>query len=232
MSRYASSKLKPKSKKKDLIVFTDGSCSGNGKAISHGGIGIHFPNNELPDLSKIFRAGGCTNQRTELYAILTAVRYIKKNLGLSGYRVKIKTDSGYSIDCITKWVNGWKENGWRKKDGSSVANKEYIELIDKYYQRYDITMQFVAAHTTKTDPDSVGNARADKLATDATKRAKIESGNSRSPKYQGQSKKYSGSKTNKTSKNNKYNRNNQSFSKLWKTAKKDHPIIVELVKSK
>lgn len=32
-------------------VFTDGSVSGNGKQNATGGIGIHFPNGQLPDVS-------------------------------------------------------------------------------------------------------------------------------------------------------------------------------------
>src|SRR5580692_3792647 len=97
----------PKSSKKHIIVYTDGSCSGNGNDDAIGGIGIHFPNGELGDISKIFRNGNCTNQRTELYAILMAIRYIKKYFNLDKYKICIKTDSQYSIDCVTKWVYGW-----------------------------------------------------------------------------------------------------------------------------
>jgi len=64
----------------NIIVYTDGSCSKNGKRNAIGGIGIHFPNEELPDISKIYRLGICTNQKTELYAILTAINYIKKKI--------------------------------------------------------------------------------------------------------------------------------------------------------
>jgi ribonuclease HI len=159
------------SKKKSLIVYTDGSCVGNGKTNAAGGIGIHFPNGELADVSKIYSAGYCTNQKTELYAILTALRYIKQRLGLINYKVIVKTDSEYSINCVTKWVYGWIKNGWKTKNNRPVANKEYIEAIHNYYENYDIMFEHVDAHTGLDDFDSVANARADELATKATKKS-------------------------------------------------------------
>lgn len=160
--------------KKLLVVYTDGSCSGNGSSSAVGGIGIHFPNGELKDVSKVFRHEYCTNQRAELYAILTAIRYIKQNLGLSKYKILIKTDSEYSINCITKWVYGWIKNGWMTKNNTPVANQEFIELIHKYYETYDISFQHVDAHTGMDDEESIANAMADKLATMATKKAQME----------------------------------------------------------
>lgn len=136
-----------------------------------GGIGIHFPNGELTDISNIYRLGFCTNQKTELFAILSALRYIKQNLGLSEYKVLIKTDSQYSINCITKWVYGWIKNGWKTQNNKLVANKEFIEAIHKYYEKYDIELEHVDAHTNLNDDDSKANARADELATKATKKA-------------------------------------------------------------
>lgn len=158
--------------KKDLIIFTDGSCSGNGSSDAIGGIGIHFPNKELKDVSKIFKLGTCTNQRTELYAILTAIRYVKKKLGLRKYEILIKTDSDYSINCITKWVNGWIKNGWKTQKGTDVANREFIEPIYNYCTKYDITFEHVDAHTGLDDDDSIANDKADKLATRATAKAR------------------------------------------------------------
>jgi ribonuclease HI len=157
-----------------LEVFTDGSCSANGKPGSVGGIGIHFPNKELNDISKIYRNDYCTNQRTELCAILTAIKYIKDRLSLEKYQLIIKTDSKYSIDCVTKWVNSWIKNGWLTKNGSPVSNKEYIEKIHELYLKYNIKFIHVEAHTSRDDLDSIGNKKADKLATDATKKALLE----------------------------------------------------------
>lgn len=161
-----------KSKKK-IIVFTDGSCALNGRKIAYGGIGIYFPNRELSNISKVYRHGYCTNQKTELYAILTALRYIKQNLGLKDVKVYVKTDSEYSINCITKWACNWVKNNWKKKNGEPVLNREFIETIYKYYISYDIKIEYVEAHTGLDDFNSHGNAKADELATRATKKAML-----------------------------------------------------------
>lgn len=163
-------------KKQNIIVYTDGSCINNGRSGAVGGIGIHFPNSELKDLSKVFTLGCCTNQRTELFAILTAIRYIKQKFGLKTYRVLIKTDSQYSIDCVTKWVYGWIKNGWKTTNNKPVANKEFIEIIHKYCEHYDILFKHVEAHTNGDDDESIANAKADALAVRASNRALADKG--------------------------------------------------------
>jgi len=150
----------------EIIVFTDGACKNNGYHNAKAGIGIHFPNNELQDVSRIIQKNP-TNQRAELYAILVALYYIDKKLGLENKKIIIKTDSLYSINCITKWIKAWKKNDWVKKDGEKVKHKEIITRIDAYMQKYDIEFEHVPAHTNKTDSDSVGNRVADELATSA-----------------------------------------------------------------
>lgn len=157
-----------------IIAYTDGSCSANGKKTATGGIGVHFPNKELRDISKVYRNGYCTNQKTELYAILMCISYIKKNFNLSKIELIIKSDSQYSINCITKWAANWEKNGWIKKDGTPVANRGLIEPIYTHFKKYRIFFEHVEAHTGRKDEDSIGNAKADSLATKATKRAQQE----------------------------------------------------------
>lgn len=152
----------------NMLVYTDGSCSQNGKPGAIGGIGIYFPNKELPSVSKIFPLNNCTSQRTELYAILTTLRYIKSHFDMKSYKICIKTDSEYSINCLTKWVFGWVKRDWLKQNGEPVLNKELIETIFRYLQKYQIIFKHVSAHTRGTDKDSRGNAEADRLATSAT----------------------------------------------------------------
>lgn len=157
--------------KSNLVVFTDGSCSRNGKAGAVGGIGIHFPDAELPDVSKVFGKEKCTNQRTELYAIFCALRYIDTRLGLTKYRVYVKTDSKYSINCVTEWAEEWVSNGWVTKKGTPVANKDLIESILTYYNKHTVVLEYVEGHSDVGDYNAIGNGAADKLATDATKKA-------------------------------------------------------------
>ena len=112
------------------------------------------------------------------------MKYINARLGLSKYRVFLKTDSMYSINCVTKWVNGWMNNGWKTKSGSPVSNKDLIEPIYKYYSRYNIILEHVDAHTGDDDYDSIGNEKADKLATNATKKAQLNEKANKAPSRQ------------------------------------------------
>jgi len=213
--------------KQDILVFTDGSCGNNGKLNAKGGIGIHFPTKELKDISKVYRLGVCTNQKTELYAILTALRYIKKNLSINDYEITIKTDSEYSINCVTKWVNGWIKNGWITKSGNPVANMDLIKSINKYYTKYDVTLTHVDAHTNLTDSDSVGNAKADKLATSATRRATKETSTdpvSKTKNYGSKTNNYSSKPNNYNTKSTNYNTKPTNYSsKTTSCIKKKFP---------
>ena len=162
------------SKNQIMTIYTDGACSNNGKSKSAGGIGIHFPYGELSDVSKVFREGSCTNQRTELYAILFAIKLINKEIGLKNLHLIIKSDSIYSINCATKWVKKWVTNGWKNNAGEMVSNKEMIEKIYEYVKKYNISFEHVSAHTGMDDDDSVGNDKADRLAVKARDRANQE----------------------------------------------------------
>lgn len=221
-----------KIKSDKILVFTDGSCSGNGKKYAVGGIGVHFPNGELEDLSRPFTLGVCTNQRTELYAILVALKYIKSKLGLSKKEIVIKTDSMYSINCVTKWVYRWIENSWKTQKDTPVVNRELIEPIFKMYEKYDITLEYTEGHSGGSENENIANDTADQLARDGTEAAKKLKKPTRSP-----------SKTESTRTRTRHNTNSHSeieaphkkFHKRTSTVrrkKQDTILEVELVKSR
>lgn len=222
--------VKKMERKQLLVVFTDGSCSMNGRRGAIGGIGIHFPNGELADISKIYSRGPCTNQKTELYAILSALRYINQNLGLDRYNVLIKTDSNYSINCVTTWIRGWIRNGWLNSKGEPVANREYIEAIYRYVQLYDVEFEHVSAHTNSDDPDSIGNEMADTLATRATRKAIEQLKGSKYVDKRRGSKTNRISRTNRTSKASKNSRTGRQYSNPYSYIKiNPDDIEVELI---
>jgi ribonuclease HI len=154
-----------------LIIFTDGACINNGKQNAKAGYGIHFPNNELNDISEHFINSPITNQRAELYAILIALEKIK-NIS-NNNNIELYTDSQYSIDCLTKWVKTWTRNGWKSKFNKPVKNQDIIKSIVNILNNYNISFHHVKAHTNKTDFISICNAKADKLATSGIHKQKI-----------------------------------------------------------
>ncbi len=143
----------------NINIYTDGACINNGKKTAKAGIGIYI-SDDFTVSEKL--KGLPTNQRAELYAILKALLIIDI---LNYKNINIYTDSMYSINCITKWVKGWKKNGWKDSKKKDVKNKDLIDNIDKIYSKYNhIHFNHVEAHTNKTDIHSIGNDKADKLA--------------------------------------------------------------------
>lgn len=156
----------------DIVVFTDGSCMSSGSTCNYGGIGIHFPNKELDDISEPFLLRPITNQRAELYAINKAISAIID--GLKFKTITIYTDSEYSIKSLTVWVHSWVKNNWKTANKQSVKNKDIIESIYNLIKKFPSRIKFihVRAHTGKKDSLSIGNEVADKLATTGSKNSK------------------------------------------------------------
>ena len=178
---------------KTIRVFTDGSCSNNGKEGATAGIGIHFPDCQIPDIKAPYYGhfisvcpltgevekggaadnegpGEVTNQRAELSAIFTAVDAIGRmeNYQKDEYFIHLFTDSKYAINSLTDWCYKWKENNWKNSAGKPVKNRDIIEPLLEALKKHRISFYFTKAHTGKTDGKSVGNWHANKLATGGT----------------------------------------------------------------
>ena len=149
---------------KKIIVFTDGSCLDNASEISFGGIGIHYANKELDDVSEPFLIKPITNQRAELYAIYKAIDDITKRLEFE--TIIVYSDSEYSIKSLTQWIHKWKANNWKKSDGKPVKNRDIIEPIYEIMSSYKDKIKFthVKSHSKKKDFASIGNEHANDLA--------------------------------------------------------------------
>ena len=149
----------------NLNVFTDGACSNNGKNKAKAGIGVYFGDNDKRNIYKICK-GNQTNNNAELTAILEAIN-ICKNINKN---VIIYTDSKYSINCYTEWSSEWIKNNWKMKNNKIPEN---INVIKRGYtllqENKNISLKYIKAHTNLMDKYSIGNRKADKLATDSIK---------------------------------------------------------------
>lgn len=158
-----------------IRVFTDGSCHGNGRKNSIGGIGIYFAENDPRNYSELLSTfysrefgdvAQDTNNLAELCAILRALQIVEEQLR-SGERVLVITDSNYSINCLTIWYPNWKLNFWKNSKNKPVLNKEIIQkILEEYVLKYPgrIAFKHIKAHTSLKDADSIGNGGADALA--------------------------------------------------------------------
>ena len=78
--------------------------------------------------------------------------------------VEIRTDSKYSIQCVTEWYMSWVKNGWLTKMGGVVKNSDLVKAIRDRMDARDALgtlthLQWVKGHAS--DP---GNFGADELA--------------------------------------------------------------------
>ena len=138
------------------IIYSDGASKGNpGK----GGWGaIVATEHKVQELGG--REGNTTNNRMELMAALEAVK-CARSLGVAD--AILYTDSSYVINGITKWVHGWKKNGWKTSTGGSVINKDIWEDLSAVANSSGIKIKWthVGGHI-----GIVGNERVDQIASD------------------------------------------------------------------
>ena len=120
-----------------MKLYTDGSCLGNPGFGGWAAICVN-DNNEA-----FFKVCGGDSHTTNNIMELTAV--IR---GLERYGngpITVYTDSQYVKNGITKWIQGWKRNGWKTAAGTPVKNKGLWEALDKLMTPF-VNFEWVQAH--------------------------------------------------------------------------------------
>ena len=134
-------------------IATDGACKGNPGPGGWGAL-LRFGGHEK-ELS-----GGealTTNNRMELTAAIEALRVLTRPC-----KIRLSTDSKYVMDGLTRWIHGWRKNGWRTADKKPVKNAELWQALFAETQKHEIEWVWVKGHAGHPD-----NERVDKLASDA-----------------------------------------------------------------
>lgn len=139
----------------DLYAYTDGACSGNPGPGGWGALMIARENGSVIKEREL--NGGLaqtTNNQMELMAAISALEALDKTS-----KITIVTDSSYVKDGITKWIFGWKKNGWRNASKKPVKNTELWQRLDIANARHNVTWEWVKGHAGHPE-----NERADELA--------------------------------------------------------------------
>ena len=136
-----------------IYIYTDGACKGNP---GPGGWGALLQYNEHKKEINGFSLD-TTNNIMELTAVIESLSIIK-----SKSEITIITDSNYVKDGITKWINNWKEKGWKTANKKPVKNKTLWKKLDNLTNNHNITWKWVRGHT-----GNPGNEKADELANQA-----------------------------------------------------------------
>ena len=146
-----------------IVVSTDGSALGNPNGPMGWAWADHEKNTggnpEHRHDEHGYDAGGATNgtnQIGELCAVLEALRAHPGDEPLL-----IESDSQYAINCSTKWVKGWKRNGWRNSQKKPVKNAQIIKAIDEEIAKRPGSVDF---KWVKGHAGNAGNELVDELA--------------------------------------------------------------------
>ncbi len=135
-----------------VVIYTDGACSGNP---GPGGWGALL---QYKGKTKELCGGEAetTNNRMELTATIEAINSLKRRS-----TVELHTDSTYVKDGITKWMIGWKKNGWKTAARKPVKNKDLWLTLDEAISNHQISWKWVKGHAGEP-----GNEKAAHLANE------------------------------------------------------------------
>lgn len=152
-----------------LVCFTDGACSANGYANARAAYAVVWPDAREHDVAARLPGPAQTNNRAEYAAALAALRVAARRDPTFARPLLIYSDSRLLIDSVTKWAPGWKRRGWRKSDGSAVANADLLSELDAAIAQRTggVRWAHVAAHTGRGDYASLWNDVADRAAVAA-----------------------------------------------------------------
>jgi ribonuclease HI len=136
---------------KDVIIYTDGACSGNPGPGGWGAILIY--KNTYKEIS-----GGkkeTTNNEMELTAVVESLSLLKETCNVTLY-----SDSSYVVNAVNKkWLTNWKNNGWINSKKKTLPNLALWKKLDSLLELHQVTFVWVKGHS-----DNEYNNRCDNLA--------------------------------------------------------------------
>jgi ribonuclease HI len=135
---------------KVVEMFTDGACSGNPGPGGWGAI-LRYGGHEK-ELSGY--ASPTTNNRMEMMAAIAGLEALKRPS-----IVHLHTDSQYLRDGITRYIQGWKKNGWKTADKKPVKNIDLWLRLEAATKPHRVEWFWVKGHAGHPE-----NERADALA--------------------------------------------------------------------
>ena len=142
--------LSPSSHGPEVEIFTDGACSGNpGPGGWAAILRIGERERELSGGEPV-----TTNNRMEMMAAIAGLEALKRPC-----KVGLFTDSTYVRDGVTKWIKGWKRNGWKTADKKPVKNIDLWQRLDAAHAPHSVDWHWVKGHSGHPE-----NERADALA--------------------------------------------------------------------
>ena len=140
----------------EVIIYTDGACSGNPGPGGWGSILMYKGNKKEISGGK----EDTTNNVMELTAVIEGLKLLKFPC-----KVKLYSDSAYVVNAfVQKWIYGWLKNGWVNSNKEPVKNKELWQELYELTKVHEVEFIKVKGHS-----DNEFNNRCDELARNAIK---------------------------------------------------------------
>lgn len=138
-------------------IFVKGTCKGNP------GPGTWAVVLERGDDTEQFSGAvdKTTNNRMELTAAIAGIGRIPE-----GGAVQVITASDYLYQGASRWIHGWRDRNWRKRDGKPVSNMDLWIEIDGLQANREVSWQSAKVYTSA--PPS-GLEEVKRLANEAKK---------------------------------------------------------------
>lgn len=153
----------PVSREVEVILYTDGACSGNPGPGGWAFILEHCASGKT--LEDSGADSQTTNNRMELQAVIQGLTRLTRPT-----RVHVVTDSSYVQQGATDWIYKWKARGWKRKTSSGTApvkNQDLWEQLDRIRHEHQVSFERVRGHA-----GHAMNERCDKLAVAAYQQLK------------------------------------------------------------
>lgn len=138
----------------NVVIYTDGACSGNPGPGGWGSILMYKDNKKEISGGK----KDTTNNVMELTAVIEALKLLKFKCKVSVY-----SDSAYVVNAFNqKWIYGWMKNGWKNASKEPVKNKELWQELYELTKVHEVNFVKVKGHS-----DNEYNNRCDEMARNA-----------------------------------------------------------------
>lgn len=145
---------------KEVIIYTDGACSGNPGPGGYGAVLLY--NGNRKELSG--GAAHTTNNRMEITAVIEGLSALKEPCAVNLY-----SDSRYVVDAVEKgWARRWQQNNWMRNRKEKAENADLWQTLLALLSEHRVKMIWVKGHN-----DNPENERCDFLAREFIKNGKL-----------------------------------------------------------
>ena len=146
---------------KEVILYTDGACSGNPGPGGYGAV-LLFTDNK-GNIHRKELSDSCTsttNNRMEIMGVIKGLEALKEPC-----KVTLYSDSKYVVDAIEKgWALRWRSNNWMRNKKEKALNIDLWEQLLLMLEKHDVTCRWIKGHA-----DNPENERCDVLAREAAR---------------------------------------------------------------